>query len=131
MTDSEAKGFVQGKLDCMNKCNVFEREHSYNTDLCDNCEYCYSQGNLGNQKEAFSVAINALENQITNKADKTEIAISKRKFATELKQLVHQKCAEINHYVSGCNSPFNYLQIADVQESLMEIENTLNIKIKE
>ena len=131
MTESEAKGFVQGKLDCMNKCNVFEREHSYNTDLCDNCEYCYSQGNLGNQKEAFSVAINALENQITNKADKTEIAISKRKFATELKQLVHQKCAEINHYVSGCNSPFNYLQIADVQESLMEIENTLNIKIKE
>ena len=131
MTESEAKGFVQGKLDCMNKCNVFEREHSYNTDLCDNCDYCYSQGNFGNQKEAFSVAINALENQITNKADKTEIAISKRKFATELKQLVHQKCVEINHYVSGCDSPFSYLQIADVQESLREIENTLNIKIKE
>ena len=64
MTESEAKGFIQGKLDCMNKCNVFEREHSYNTDLCDNCEYCYSQGNFGNQKEAFSVAINALENQM-------------------------------------------------------------------
>ena len=63
MTESEAKGFVQGKLDCMNKCNVFEREHSYNTDLCDNCEYCYSQGNFGNQKEAFSVAIKALEKQ--------------------------------------------------------------------
>ena len=63
MTESEAMGFVQGKLDCMKKCNVFEREHSYNTDLCDNCEYCYSQGNFGNQKEAFSIAINALENQ--------------------------------------------------------------------
>ena len=63
MTESEAKGFVQGKLDCMNKCNVFEREHSYNTDLCDNCEYCYSQGNFGQQKEAFSMAINALEKQ--------------------------------------------------------------------
>ena len=63
MTESEAKGFVQGKLDCMNKCNVFEREHSYNTDLCDNCDYCYSQGNFGKQKEAFSVAINALEKQ--------------------------------------------------------------------
>ena len=131
MTESEARGFIQGKLDCMNKCNVFEREHSYNTDLCDNCEYCYSQGNFGNQKEAFSVAINALEKQIAKKADKTEITLSKRKFATELKQLVHQKCAEINHYVSGCNSPFSYLQIADVQESLREIENTLNIKIKE
>ena len=47
----------------MKKCNVFEREHSYNTDLCDDCHYCYSQGNFGNQKEAFSMAINALEKQ--------------------------------------------------------------------
>ena len=77
------------------------------------------------------IAINALEKQIPKKVDKTEITLSKRKFATEIKQLVHQKCIEINHYVSGCNSPFSYLQIADVQESLMEIENTLNIKIKE
>ena len=67
MTESEAKGFVQGKLDCMNKCNVFEREHSYNTDLCDNCKYCYSQGTFGEQKEAFSVAIKALEKQIEKK----------------------------------------------------------------
>ena len=67
MTESEAKGFVQGKLDCMNKCNVFEREHSYNTDLCDNCEYCYSQGKFGEQKEAFQIAINALEKHIPKK----------------------------------------------------------------
>ena len=66
-----------------------------------------------------------------SKLDKTEITISKRKFAIELKQLVHQKCVEINHYVSGCDSPFSYMQIADVQESLREIENTLNIKSKE
>ena len=81
--------------------------------------------------EAIQIAIQAREKQIPKKVDKTDIEISKRKFATELKQLVHQKCVEINHYVSGCNSPFSYLQIADVQESLMEIENTLNIKIKE
>ena len=81
--------------------------------------------------EAIQIAIQALEKQIPKKVDKTDIEISKRKLATELKQLVHQKCVEINHYVSGCNSPFSYLQIADVQESLREIENTLNIKIKE
>ena len=81
--------------------------------------------------EAIQIAIQALEKQIPKKIDKTEIALSKRKFATELKQLVHQKCVEINHYVIGCNSPFSYLQIADVQESLRDIENTLNIKIKE
>ena len=63
MTIDEAKEIIQGKLDCMNKCNVFEREHSYNTDLCDDCNYCYSQGNFGNQKEAFSMAIQALEKQ--------------------------------------------------------------------
>ena len=79
--------------------------------------------------DALEMAINALEKQIPKKVDKTEITLSKRKFATELKQLVHQKCVEINHYVSGCNSPFSYLQIADVQESLREIENTLNIKV--
>ena len=79
----------------------------------------------------IKLAIQALEKQIPKKVDKTEIEISRRKFATELKQLVRQRCAEINHYVSGCNSPFSYLQIADVQESLREIENTLNIKIKE
>ena len=61
----------------------------------------------------------------------TESETIREKFAIELKQLVHQKCVEINHYVSGCDSPFSYLQIADVQESLREIENTLNIKVKE
>ena len=88
MTESEAKGFVQGKLDCMNECGVFNREDIEKKDLCDDCEYCYSQGNFGQQKESFQMAINALEKQIPKKVDKTEIEISKRKFATELKQLV-------------------------------------------
>ena len=76
MKESEAKGFIQGKLDCMKKCDVFEREYSYNTDLCDNCEYCYSQGNFGNQKEAFSVAIKALEKQEKIKEVFTHYAFS-------------------------------------------------------
>lgn len=62
MTESEAKGFVQGKLDCMKKCDIFNREDNINNDECDNCEYCYSQGNFVEQKEAFQMAINALEN---------------------------------------------------------------------
>ena len=63
MTESEAKGFIQGKLDCMNKCDIFNKEDNTSDNDCDNCEYCYSQGNFGNQKEAFSMAINALEKQ--------------------------------------------------------------------
>ena len=62
MTESEAKGFIKGKLDCMKKCGVFNKEDNISDNDCDNCEYCYSQGNFGNQKEAFQMAINALEN---------------------------------------------------------------------
>ena len=63
MTESEAKGFIQGKLYCMKKCGVFNKEDSKKKDLCDYCDYCYSQGNFGEQKEAFSMAIQALEKQ--------------------------------------------------------------------
>ena len=41
MTENEAKGFVQGKLDCMNKCDVFNIEDNTSDKDCDNCEYCY------------------------------------------------------------------------------------------
>ena len=67
MKESEAKGFVQGKLDCMSKCDILNKEDNISDNDCDNCEYCYSQGNLGEQKEAFQMAINALEKQIPKK----------------------------------------------------------------
>lgn len=67
MTESEAKGFVQGKLDCMKKCDVFNKEDKHRNNECELCEYCYSQGNFGEQKEAFEVAINALEKQMAKK----------------------------------------------------------------
>ena len=63
MIEMEAKGFIHGKLDCMNECGVFNLEDINKKDLCDNCNYCYSQGNFGQQKEAFQMAINALEKQ--------------------------------------------------------------------
>ena len=72
MTESEAKGFVQGKLDCMNKCDIFNKEDKHSDNDCDNCEYCYSQGNFGQQKEAFEVSIKALEKQIPKKPKKIE-----------------------------------------------------------
>lgn len=63
MTESEAKGFVQGKLDCMEKCDVFNKEDKHRNNECELCDYCYSQGNFGEQKEAFQMAIQALEKQ--------------------------------------------------------------------
>ena len=67
MTESEAKGFVQGKLDCMKKCDVFNKEDKHRNNECELCEYCYSQGNFGKQKEAFEVSIKALEKRIPKK----------------------------------------------------------------
>ena len=61
MTESEAKGFIQGKLDCMKKCGIFNKEDNASDNDCDNCEYCYSQGTFGEQKNAFEMAIKALE----------------------------------------------------------------------
>ena len=72
MTESEAKGFVQGKLDCMKKCDIFNKEDNTSDNDCDNCEYCYSQGNFGEQKEAFQMAINALEKQIPKKPEEMD-----------------------------------------------------------
>lgn len=81
MTESEAKGFIQGKLDCMNECGIFNREDITKKDLCDYCDYCYSQGNFGNQKEAFQMAIKALEEIEQYKALGTveELMVSKEK----------------------------------------------------
>ena len=77
MTESEAKGFIQGKLDCMNKCVVFNKEDNISDNDCDNCEYCYSQGNFGEQKEAFQMAIQALEKQIPKKPVKSENQVAR------------------------------------------------------
>ena len=67
MTESEAKGFIKGKLDCMEKCDVFNKEDKHRNNECELCEYYYSQGNFGQQKEAFQIAIKALEKQIEMK----------------------------------------------------------------
>lgn len=69
MTREEAKGFIQGKLDCMDRCDVFDCK---GTDECENCNYCYSQGNFGEQKKAFEMAIEALEKQIPKKPNRHE-----------------------------------------------------------
>lgn len=64
MTEGEARGFIQGKLNCMERCDRFDCK---NNDECDNCEYCYSQGTFGEQTKALQIAKQALEKQIPGK----------------------------------------------------------------
>ena len=89
MTESEAKGFIQGKLDCMKKCDLFNKEDNTSDNDCDNCEYCYSQGNFGEQKEAFQMALQALEKQIPKKLINTC-------------QYISGCCPNCKKYISDC-----------------------------
>lgn len=60
MTESEALCMLRAKLTCMELEDLACIEKGCDKD-CDNCNYCYEQGNRGQSKEALSVVISALE----------------------------------------------------------------------
>ena len=91
MTESEAKGFIQGKLDCMKKCGIFNKEDKISDNDCDNCEYCYSQGNWHEQKEAFQIAINALEKCKEQDNSSETVEINKKFAELEAKVYAYEK----------------------------------------
>lgn len=64
MDIEKALGMLQNKLLCMQQCDTFNREDKYNQDDCDNCEYCYGQGNFGEQKQAFQKIIDYLKESL-------------------------------------------------------------------
>ncbi len=80
---------------------------------------------LNKMAEVLSVDVNIFFNE---KKDIKSLGTYQGVFKTELQRLVLQKCKEINHYISGCDSPFSYMQIREVQESLVDIEEALGIK---
>ena len=53
---------------------------------------------------------------------------SSTNFKDELRTLVAKRLDEINHFISGCDSPFTYLQIREVQELMCDIRTTLGIE---
>lgn len=69
--------------------------------------------------KALDMAIIALTNNNTTN------------FKDELKTLVAKRLDEINHFISGCDSPFSYLQIREVQELMCDIRTTLGIEVEE
>lgn len=60
MTEQEAKKMLQEKLTCMTLEDLSCIEKGCDRD-CDNCDHNYGQGTSGEQKEALSMAIKALE----------------------------------------------------------------------
>ena len=62
------------------------------------------------------------------RADKED---SSTDFKGEIKTLVAKRLDEINHFISGCDSPFTYSQIREVQELMCDIRTTLGIEVEE
>ena len=69
MTESEA---IE-KLRAYHKCQRLQVKGIYedcNEKLCDNCDLCYAQGNVGEHIKSIEIAIQALEKQIPKKPHK-------------------------------------------------------------
>ena len=64
MTREEAIEMMKAKLECMTR-DVSGTDQMCNTKRCDDCDLCYAQGNMGEQKEWLRMGIEALENQKT------------------------------------------------------------------
>lgn len=62
MTNDEAKKMLEAKLECLKR-ETSGTNYDCNMRLCDGCSLNYEQGNMGEQKEAFDLAIKALEQQ--------------------------------------------------------------------
>lgn len=60
MTNEEAKKMLKAKLECLKR-ETSGTDIDCNYRNCDECNLCYEQGNMGEQKEALDMAIEALE----------------------------------------------------------------------
>ena len=66
MTESEAKTILEAYMECDRRKNDVAYEEQCHKD-CDNCKLCYTQGTVGEHREAMNMAIKALEKQIPKK----------------------------------------------------------------
>ena len=71
MTESEAIEKLRAYYNCqrLQAKGIYE---DCNEKLCDNCNLCYAQGNVGEHIKSIEIAIQALEKQIPKKPRKTD-----------------------------------------------------------
>ena len=62
MTNEEAKKMLKAKLECLKR-ETSGTDIDCNYRNCDECDLCYAQGNMGEQKEVLEMAIKALEQE--------------------------------------------------------------------
>ena len=74
MTNEEAVKMLTARVECMERENS-GTDHDCNERNCDECELCYTQGTMGEQREALYIAIEAMEKQIPMKPKPKELAV--------------------------------------------------------
>lgn len=92
MTDEEAKKMLKAKLECLKR-ETSGTDIDCNYRNCDECNLCYEQGNMGEQKEALDMAIKALEQ--TNTLDKIITRIEQAREKDKLCKYPYSRCIEI------------------------------------
>ena len=71
MTESEAIEKLRAYYNCqrLQAKGIYE---DCNDELCDNCNLCYAQGNVGEHIKSIDIAIQALEKQIPKKPEEMD-----------------------------------------------------------
>ncbi len=105
---------------------VLKIVHSTMYDYFD-CVEDNSEEGISDQDEKLLEINKAICTKIKN----SEYVDDDRQYARVLRPLISKRLDEINHLISGCDSPFSYLQIREVQELMCDIRTTLGIEVEE
>ena len=81
MTNEQAKKMLIAKLECLKR-ETSGTDFVCNNSNCDECQLCYEQGNMGDQKKALGLAIKALERQPCDDTISRQAAIDIERNAT-------------------------------------------------
>lgn len=114
MNNEEAKKKLKAKLECLKR-ETSGTDIDCNRRNCDECNLCYEQGNMGEQKEALGMAIKALEQK-----DKVEESnFSMEQYKADLQADYEAKQQEIYDCGYDCGYNCGY---ADAMNDIAESE---------
>ena len=132
MTKAEATNMLKAKLECLTR-ETSGTDFDCNNRNCDDCSLCYEQGNIGEQKEALDMAIQALEQE------PCKDAVSRTEITDELNRLgrnAFKDDTDYDNFFAFLDSlpsvtPTNTKCIATVKFSKEDMQELVNEKMKE
>lgn len=101
MKYEEAIEMMKAKLECMTR-EVSGVDQDCNMNKCFECDLCYTQGNMGEQKEWLRMGIEALENQKTLQTELEEIKAEIRYnglYNEPIEEIIDNHIKELNNEI--------------------------------